>query len=417
MTSNLDEEWRAFLQTQNDSARSVFLPINANSSTHSKTKSDSVHVLENDRARYEHENEDEDENEDENEDEDEDEQFVKEMPECEDLYISTKTKVLFLNQEINTEQLFWAIPVIDYWRPVDGVIKKQMKIVSNSQEEFDNLQNKLKDITGIYSENVIKIVNTVGKRRHIFKDDRKITVGTSRKDIMNCRGKVKKAFMNCFALILRFRFEGTFREMHVKVFNTGKLEIPGILSADILDKMRERILVTIQPYVIAPLDFIENSKVENVLINSNFNCGFCINKDKLYAILKSDKYGIEITNDPCHYPGLKCKYYYKSNLPIEHPEQNGQLYKEDRGQKLSDLETNQKYTKASFMIFRTGSCLILGNCSEEIIQHIFVFLRRLLQEEYEHIVAPNEQPMNKIKKTKPRKKSLTMSGAYFASIK
>jgi TATA-box binding protein (TBP) (component of TFIID and TFIIIB) len=303
--------------------------------------------------------------------------------------------------------------VIDYWRPVEGVIKKQMKIVSNSQEEFDGLQMRLQQITNIFSEHVIKTVNTTGKRRTIFKDDRKITVGTSRKDIMNCRGKVKKAFMNCFALILRFQFEGAFREMHVKVFNTGKLEIPGILSNAILDKMKERILATIQPHLNGPVDFVENAKVDNVLINSNFNCGFCINKDRLYAILRGDKYGIEITNDPCHYPGLKCKYYYKTNLPMDHPDQNGQLYKEDRGQKLSELETSQRYVKASFMIFRTGSCLILGNCSEEVIQHIFVFLRRLLQEEYEHIVAPNEQPMNKVKKTKPRKKQLTMSGTYY----
>jgi hypothetical protein len=393
----LDEEWLSFLKTQTDNVRSVFLPMTTNTKLH---KSESVPVL------------------DEEIPVECDELSIPEceLPECEDLYISTKTKVLFLNQEIDTKHLFWSIPVIDYWRPVDGVIKKQMKIVSNSQEEFDDLQTRLQQITNIYSEHVIKTVNTMGKRRTIFKDDRKITVGTSRKDIMNCRGKVKKAFMNCFALILRFKFEGMFREMHVKVFNTGKLEIPGILSNAILDKMKERIIATIQPHLAGPVDFVENAKADNVLINSNFNCGFCINKDRLYSILRSDKYGIEITNDPCHYPGLKCKYYYKQNLPMDHPDQNGQLYKEDRGQKLSELETSQRYVKASFMIFRTGSCLILGNCSEEVIQHIFVFLRRLLQEEYDQIVAPNEQPMNKTKKTKPRKKQLTMSGAYYGVL-
>ena len=397
--SNLDEEWLSFLKTQTDNVRSVFLPMTTNTLTATTLQK-------------------EDEGNDllEEEDSEPESNELRELPECEDLYISTKTKVLFLNQEIDTKQLFWSIPVIDYWRPVDGVIKKQMKMVSNSQEEFDDLQTRLQQITNLYSEHVIKTVNTTGKRRSIFKDDRKITVGTSRKDIMNCRGKVKKAFMNCFALILRFQFEGVFREMHVKVFNTGKLEIPGILSSAILDKMKERILLTIQPHLSGPVDFVENAKVDNVLINSNFNCGFCINKDRLYAILRSDKYGIEITNDPCHYPGLKCKYYYKQNLPMDHPDQNGQLYKEDRGQKLSELETSQRYIKASFMIFRTGSCLILGNCSEEVIQHIFVFLRRLLQEEYEHIVAPNEQPMNKVKKTKPRKKQLTMSGAYYGVL-
>ena len=392
--STLDVEWRAFLQTQTENNGSVFLPMNTNAAPFSLNANRAA------TCEYSYE----------------DDVDAKIMPECDDLYISTKTKVLFLNQEIDTKKLFWAIPVIDYWRPIDGVTKKQMKIISNSQEEFDELQTRLNGLTNLYTENVIKTVNTTGKRRAIFKDDRKITVGISRKDIMNCRGKVKKAFMNCFALILRFKFEGVFREMHVKVFNTGKLEIPGILSANILDQMKERILATIQPHVDAPIGFLENAKTDNVLINSNFNCGFCINKDRLYSILRSDKYGIEITNDPCHYPGLKCKYYYKTNIPMDHPEQNGQVHKDDRGQTLSELETNHTYVKASFMIFRTGSCLILGNCSEEIIQHIFVFLRQLLQDEYENIVAPNEQPMNKVKKAKPRKKKLTMSGEYFGML-
>ena len=34
----------------------------------------------------------------------------------------------------------------------------------------------------------------------------------------------------CFAIILRFYQGGEFKEIHVKVFNTGKLEIPGLLN-------------------------------------------------------------------------------------------------------------------------------------------------------------------------------------------
>jgi hypothetical protein len=33
-------------------------------------------------------------------------------PKCDDLYISTKTKVLFLNQEIDISRIFWGIPII-----------------------------------------------------------------------------------------------------------------------------------------------------------------------------------------------------------------------------------------------------------------------------------------------------------------
>jgi hypothetical protein len=51
------------------------------------------------------------------------------MPVCEELYISTKTKVLFLNQEIDIQSIFWKINIIEYWKPEEGIVKKQMKIV------------------------------------------------------------------------------------------------------------------------------------------------------------------------------------------------------------------------------------------------------------------------------------------------
>jgi hypothetical protein len=46
-----------------------------------------------------------------------------------DLSISTKTKVIFLNTGLDINAIFWAIPIIPYWSPVNGVIKKQMKTV------------------------------------------------------------------------------------------------------------------------------------------------------------------------------------------------------------------------------------------------------------------------------------------------
>ena len=37
-----------------------------------------------------------------------------EIPVCEELYISTKTKVLYLNQPIDINNIFWKLPIIDY---------------------------------------------------------------------------------------------------------------------------------------------------------------------------------------------------------------------------------------------------------------------------------------------------------------
>ena len=343
------------------------------------------------------------------------------MTKCDELYISTKTKVLFLNQEIDIHRIFWEIPVIEYSCPKNGVVKKQMKIVSKTPEEYEEYRQKLTDIP-YYVEHVIKQINNPAARRIKFKDERKITVGVSKKDIMNCRGKVKNAFYNCFAMILRFKFEDVFREIHVKIFNTGKMEIPGIPNVKLLDVMKDMILDILRPLTESietkpkiPLDFLNNENEDSVLINSNFNCGFYINREKLHGILRN-KYKIEAAYDPCSYPGVKCRFYFNHENGFDREMQNGLIHMEDRKQKRGELMDNKRYTEVSFMIFRTGSCLIVGNCSESVLRFIFDFIKNILKEEYDAIWTSTEDPIQKNKKAKIRKRSILMTPKYFLEM-
>lgn len=429
MTSTIDAEWLSFMQSQSRDSMIPSFHIRREDTTGAFTKKKSVaksvpkiqslkmESCEEEVSEQEEEEDVEPLNIDEEEDDDRprEEEDVAVVPPIAlkdmDLYISTKTKVLFLNQEIDIRNVFWEIPITEYWKPVECVVKKQMKIVSKTVEEYDALVEKLKEIP-YYVEYVIKQINNPTARRIKFKDERKITVGLSKKDIMNCRSKVKNAFYNCFAMILRFKYENLFREIHVKVFNTGKLEIPGILNADILDIVKRQILEFIQPHVATPLAFVENTMDENVLINSNFNCGFFINREKLHAILRSDKYGIETAYDPCIYPGIKCKYYFNHDAGFDHAFQKGCIDHSDRGMKMSELGENKKYTEVSFMIFRTGSCLIVGNCSEKILRFIFEFIKQILIAEQSAIAVMNDHPVAKEKKTKLRKKNVNISTNY-----
>lgn len=342
------------------------------------------------------------------------------MTNCDELYISTKTKVLFLNQAIDIHKIFWEIPVIEYSSPKNGVVKKQMKIVSKTPEEYEEYCQKLTNIP-YYVEHVIKQINNPSARRIKFKDERKITIGISKKDIMNCRGKVKNAFYNCFAMILRFNFEGIFREIHVKIFNTGKMEIPGIPNVKLLEIIKNMILDILRPFVnttdtqFVPLDFLNNENEDSVLINSNFNCGFYINREKLYGILRN-KYKIEAAYDPCSYPGVKCKFYFNHENGFDHEIQKGLINMEDFKQKRGELMDNKRYTEVSFMIFRTGSCLIVGNCSEPVLRFIFEFIKNILREEYESIWTSTEDPIQKNKKVKIRKRSILMTPKYFQEL-
>lgn len=338
------------------------------------------------------------------------------VPICDDLYISTKTKVLFLNCPIDINYIFWKLPIIPYSAAINGIIKKQMKIVCNSEDEFLEYQRNLENIE-YYSEHIIKQINNTNARRIKYKDERKITIGMSKKDIMNCRGKIKSAFYNCFAMIIRFKFDDVFREIHVKIFNTGKLEIPGVLNTRLLDIVKQIILDVLSPHIDDKLYYIEtdtNDEDEcNVLINSNFNCGYYINRDKLYSILRSSKYGIETSYDPCSYPGVKCKYYFNHEMGFDCKTQRGQVIDEDRDMRMCELNDNKKYTEVSFMIFRTGSCLIVGNCTERILRFVYAYIKGLLKDEYNNIQVQNPEIETREKKTKIRKKSVSMSKEYY----
>jgi hypothetical protein len=333
-------------------------------------------------------------------------------PECEELYISTTTKVLYLNQEININSVFWELPVIDYGNPTCGIVKKQMKIVSKTPEDYEEYKQRLHKCH-YYNEHIIKQIHNPSARRLKFKDERKITVGISKKDIMNCRGKVKNAFYNCFAIILRMKYENSFKEIHVKVFNTGKLEIPGVLNDKLLENIKRMVTELMQPFIAKQLLYTNVDSDENVLINSNFNCGYFINRDKLYNLLRSKKYQLETAYDPCSYPGVKCKYYFNNLQPFDKDIQLGLIHDSDKNMKVSELDENKKYTEISFMIFRTGSVLIVGNCTEKILRFVYDFIKNLLQKEFLEIRVPGVQETNKIKKEKVRKKQISVSAEYY----
>ena len=333
-------------------------------------------------------------------------------PLCNDLYISTKTKVLFLNSSIDINRVFWEIPVIQYWTPKVGIIKKQMKVISNTKEEFAEYKGKLENIP-YYTEHVIKSIDNPNARRNKFKDERKITVGVSKRDIMNCRGKVKNAFYNCFALILRIIYQNEFHEIHAKVFNTGKMEIPGILNDELLNDAKDMILSILRPILGTEIDYVEdNDEENNVLINSNFNCGFYIDRDKLYTILRN-KYNIDTAYDPCSYPGVKSKFYFKRELGFNDERQKGVIQLEDHSKKVSELDNNNNYVEVSFMIFRTGSCLIVGNCTEKILRFVYSYIKKVLEAEYSSIFTKGDEEVAKVKQTKQRKKKITITHDFY----
>ena len=113
----------------------------------------------------------------------------------------------------------------------------------------------------------------------------------------------------------------------------------------------------LQPYYENEISFVDD-KCETVLINSNFYTGYNINRDKLFNILKYD-YKFNATYDPCSYTCIQCKY-------------NKSL---------------------SFMIFRTGSVLIVGKSSDKELYEVYEMLKRILIDKYLEICENSDIPI------------------------
>jgi len=183
----------------------------------------------------------------------------------------------------------------------------------------------------------------------------------------------------------------------VKIFNTGQLEIPGIQNDETFQKILEvviDILKTYSPEDDVPLKCKEDS-IKTVLINSNFNCGFYINREALFEILKF-KYNIQCIYDPCSYPGIQCKFYYDTKTGI----------------KSMEDEKSTTVLSVSFMVFRTGSVLIVGKCDESVLHVIYEYLKDLLTKEFSAIMLKlTDVNIVKDKKKKVRRKKIVTTSS------
>jgi len=146
-----------------------------------------------------------------------------------------------------------------------------------------------------------------------------------------------------------------------------------------------------------------------VLINSGFKCGFYIDRDKIYHLLRN-KYGIEASYDSCSYQGVKCKFYFNHELGYDPLKQSGRILEADAVKKKDmkrDSGSTTKYTEVAFMIFRTGSVIIVGNCSKRVLYFIYEFIKHVLRNEYREISMGNEEAAAP-KKKKTRKMYITL---------
>ena len=361
MNNTIDSEWDNFLEYDliDNNSDNINNSININNINNSDNINNSINI------NNSNNNSDNSEND-----------FMDKKITCSELYISTKTKIIYINTNIDIYNIFWKIPILKYYKQEEGIVKKQIKISLKDEEDSYKVNEIINNIDCYKNVNILNFINNP-KGRIIYKDIRKITIGISKKDLLFNKNTNKSAFYNCFVLTMRLFDKNTFKEFHVKIFNTGKIEIPGIQNDNNVYTILDKLTTLFKD--ISNVDILYNKyNIQNVLINSNFNCGFYINREILFNILRNDYY-INACYDPCSYPGIQCVYYFDINKNCIITESIN----------FKNVKHNDNIIKISYMIFRTGSILIVGRCDEIVLSYVYNFIKDILLKEYSKIRLPN----------------------------
>lgn len=184
----------------------------------------------------------------------------------------------------------------------------------------------------------------------------------------------KKIFYN--QVSIEVRSKTTKNKVNVKLFKNGSIHMTGCKSINncieiltlickelkkvkaIVDpKTMDRIII--KPFV-TKIENVDVTKIKKFLIrmiNSNFNIGFRIDRNKLYSIMLTE--GISCTFEPCAHAGVNIKYNYKGIEPI------------------------------SIFIFESGSIIITGAKHRDHIISAYNFITKKLYENYQNIVLNN----------------------------
>lgn len=351
------------------------------------------------------------------------------------LNISTKSNVLKLNvSAVPYVDLFWKTPVMPYLLPREGIVRKELMVQLTTQQKADEYFRRRDAYVNRYpdqmiSERMLPISSARGaaagsgglrfapfeteeKYRGVH-DARSLHVGVCQKEIECKKREERKAFPNCFVFYLRWSRDGglTFEESHIKIFSTGKIDMPGINCSRQLSHVKELIQrLVFSPAMIRAVGLREDLRVESpppsaclsseeakvVLVNAEFQCNFCINTTRLRDLLFR-KFGLksELKNET---PGLKCALFVRKNAPLSRKEQNFQLAPEDELVHRQNKTVREQHYKITYTFFHSGEVLVSGACPEVFLLFTFDFIKEVMLENWRAIQS--DAPRTNTKKAK-----------------
>jgi len=249
------------------------------------------------------------------------------------LRVSTITTTAQLGTKINLEEIFKQIQILPYWDLNDGILKMEYKAQ---------------------------------------------TKGTCFKDIMLKPKTTKTSFFNQATIIVRREVSPLiWKEINVKIFRNGGVQMTGIrsidMSSDTIRWLLQHLLATCKAEPIFTGEAtIHKEQIQ--LINTDFSIGAKVRRDILHRIL-SDNYGLNSSYESAIYQGVKTKYFYNAERPADKPQ--GICPCEHLCKGTGDGSKIGECKKITISPFQTGNGIITGARDIAQINEAYEFIKEV----------------------------------------
>jgi len=202
--------------------------------------------------------------------------------------------------------------------------------------------------------------------------------GACFKDLFTNRKATDKSFFNQSTIIIRQPFSGGWKELNMKLFSNGGIQMTGVTSQDFAVKAVEWLLVLIKTLEQSPFAKVEGkeaavTKVDVSLINTDYSLSHDIQQDNLHRLLM-ERYNLFSMLEKTIYQGVNTKFFYNTKNSAGVCSCKGFC----KGQGTGEGEGECK--RITMSIFRTGKIIITGARTMDQIHAAYAFLNKVFQD-------------------------------------
>jgi TATA-box binding protein (TBP) (component of TFIID and TFIIIB) len=214
-------------------------------------------------------------------------------------------------------------------------------------------------------------------------------VGASQRDLLTKKKAAKKAFFNQSTLVVRKRRledPSQFKEVNIKLFANGGIQMTGITGLEFAQKTLEWLLPLLRtlptPISKEPV-YIKTLKIQ--LINSDYHVNGTIHRDNLHQIVSGSPYNLFSSLEKLIHQGVNIKYYYNTSRTVGRP---GICNCEKPCQGQGEGDAPGQCKKITILAFQTGDIIVTGARKYEQLQEAYEFMNQILKRHSRDILRP-----------------------------